>query len=116
MWAHALYPQEGYVDGGGGRWSPASWRAGLYLPAGPGLGKGQVPSAGGVCPLSFFGFRVGSMGTLLDGTAPGCDPEKPLFLEGFTGQGRLSGGTKAWTLALCTPAVLASGVTEKEQT
>ena len=31
------------------------------------------------------------MGTLLDGTAPGCDPEKPLFLEGFTGQGRLSG-------------------------
>ena len=75
-----------------------------------------MPSAGGVCPLSFFGFRVGSMGTLLDGTAPGCDPEKPLFLEGFTGQGRLSGGTKAWTLALCTPAVLASGVTEKEQT
>lgn len=56
------------------------------------------------------------MGTLPDGTAPGCDPEKPLFLEGFTGQGQLSGGTKAWTPALWTPAVLASRVTEKEQT
>lgn len=97
---------------------------GLPLPAGQGFislqgqdsGKGQAPSAGGVWPLSFFGFRARSMGTLPDGTAPGCDPEKPLFLEGFMGQGQLSGGTKAWTPALWTPAVLASRVTEKEQT